>query len=354
MKNEPKIILFFHNKRAQSKFTDSNSETHTIYHDNLSRNQDPYIWNKNFLYSFCKMKNISPSNVNVNDIIYFIEKQTIHTQSGNKTKFKCDLVFCVKQKFIWEQDKNIPLKNLSLPHVDKYTYFNHYYWTIFDHIKPSTKPNKRFTFVANEDNSFQPHDKKTRILIDVTKEIEQIFKHKTITTSTFNTNEVAIQEFQKKINNEELVHKFNGEYLEQFREKITSKSNSNFIDALDFEYELKSIQNLIQKSPNKDFILLKLVDHTRKCYDYILLAIENIDTLSNESIQQINMITSTRHYFVKPIDKTTLKINKGTITNLTFTYSNKDSIDLRLINVAFINFTRDITLVNEKINGFVE
>lgn len=130
-----------------------NSDGIPIYYDALSGNQDPYIWNKQFLYSYCQLgKNGKTwlSKINEGDCIFFVA-----TRKGSLTveQWWCDLVFVVAEKLEWN-NKN-PLEKDDLDLVEsEFAWKDHYRWWI-DH------PNlllggKRITFKADPDSSFQP------------------------------------------------------------------------------------------------------------------------------------------------------------------------------------------------------
>ncbi|HEU4386577.1 MAG TPA: hypothetical protein VFV34_02185, partial [Blastocatellia bacterium] len=65
-----------------------------VYHDSLTGNQCPYVWNARFLHSFC---HITQMSVKEGDITFWVSGDTF-------PDFKhlwCDLVFCIESKLYW-------------------------------------------------------------------------------------------------------------------------------------------------------------------------------------------------------------------------------------------------------------
>ena len=65
-----------------------------VYHDKFNQNEDPYIWNDNFLHTFCHITQISPI---VGSYIFWVSGDTY----PNFSKLYCDCVFIVKEKRYW-------------------------------------------------------------------------------------------------------------------------------------------------------------------------------------------------------------------------------------------------------------
>lgn len=129
--------------------------------DNFNRNQDPYIWANNFLYSYCKINPVQiKSNIhtklNKADYIFWV----LPVYHNNKLiHLYCDLVFHIKEIVEWSHpfpDKIEKLKGTD--YVDENSYNDHFRWWI-DHPKTLKKNQKgefiRITYVAEEESSFQ-------------------------------------------------------------------------------------------------------------------------------------------------------------------------------------------------------
>ncbi len=132
--------LIYHPKRKVSKFGDL-----TVYHDEIQGNQDPYIWNRKFLHSFCHMTEMSPEK---RDICFWV--------SGDHfpefTKLFCDLVFVVKEKCFWNSVNEI--KNDDAIVDSPEAFMDHYYPGSIEHR--FTRRKSRFTLKAHPEDSFQP------------------------------------------------------------------------------------------------------------------------------------------------------------------------------------------------------
>lgn len=132
--------LIYHPKRAVT-----NLDGLTIYHDSISGNQDPYIWNTHFLHSFCHITQMSPE---VGEGNFWV--------SGDRwpdfTRLYCDLVFVVWAKVYWSDPNNIASDD---PLVDsRAAYADHYGWA---HQHPLRR-RRRYTLKADPLGSFQPQD----------------------------------------------------------------------------------------------------------------------------------------------------------------------------------------------------
>lgn len=141
--------LIYHPSREKSRL-----ENFSVYHDALPGNQDPYVWNTQFLHTYCHMSQMSPSE---NDINFWVSGDTFPAFSS----LYCDLVFVVKFKRYWEQPNFIDPQD---PIVDSDEAYNdHYQWAQYNH---PFKRRHRFTLKADPHHSFQPQDANKR-LIDI-------------------------------------------------------------------------------------------------------------------------------------------------------------------------------------------
>eukprot|EP00188_Purpureofilum_apyrenoidigerum_P001181 Plantae.Rhodophyta-Purpureofilum_apyrenoidigerum.ctg16284.p1 GENE.Plantae.Rhodophyta-Purpureofilum_apyrenoidigerum.ctg16284~~Plantae.Rhodophyta-Purpureofilum_apyrenoidigerum.ctg16284.p1 ORF type:complete len:214 (+),score=3.72 Plantae.Rhodophyta-Purpureofilum_apyrenoidigerum.ctg16284:796-1437(+) len=147
-----KAHLIYHPERCITK-----AGGFTIYHDSFGSNEDPYIWNDQFLHTFCHITQLSNEKGQINFWV-----------SGNSypdfDKLFCDCVFVVKEKKYWNTRNVITLDD-SLVDNDQ-TFEHHYKWVNPPHNQHYFKKRRRYTIKADEDKSFQPQDEQQR-LIDI-------------------------------------------------------------------------------------------------------------------------------------------------------------------------------------------
>lgn len=144
--------LIYHPKRQLSEIVGFK-----VYHDSFGHNEDPYIWNKNFLHSFCHITQISPK---VGSYIFWVSGDTY----PDFKKLNCDCVFVVKEKTYWATANKIEVTD---PLVDnEQTFRHHYNWVNPPHNEHVFKKRKRYTLKGDENLSFQPQDKDQN-LIDI-------------------------------------------------------------------------------------------------------------------------------------------------------------------------------------------
>jgi hypothetical protein len=130
--------LIYHPKRQSSRI-----ENLVIYHDNTRGNQDPYIWNRQFLHTYCHISQMSPEKGHINFWV-----------SGDSfplfTQLYCDLVFVVQEIIYWD-DRNFIEPKDSI--IDTHEAYNDHYQWAYQHrlIK-----RRRFTLKADPLLSFQP------------------------------------------------------------------------------------------------------------------------------------------------------------------------------------------------------
>lgn len=141
--------LIYHPPRAVSRF-----DTMAVYHDSIGGNQDPYMWNRHFLHTYCHITQMSPA---VGHINFWASGDTF----PNFTHLYCDLVFVVAAKVYW-QDANSIAANDPLVETDE-AFIDHYRWANRQH---RLKRRRRFTLKADPVRSFQPQDANQR-LIDI-------------------------------------------------------------------------------------------------------------------------------------------------------------------------------------------
>ncbi|AFZ58010.1 hypothetical protein H6G54_24175 [Anabaena cylindrica FACHB-243] len=140
--------LIYHPRRAVAKF-----DATTVYHDHTSGNQDPYVWNKQFLHTYCHITQMSPA---VGDVNFWVSGDTF----PNFSHLYCDLVFVVAEKLYWKNANTIDY-NDTIVDSDE-AYIDHYRWVEEHHFKRR----RRYTLKANPERSFQPQDIEQK-LIDI-------------------------------------------------------------------------------------------------------------------------------------------------------------------------------------------
>jgi hypothetical protein len=133
--------LIYHPRRAVKRF-----DSVVVYHDHIGGNQDPYIWNKHFLHTYCHITQMSP---NVGDINFWVSGDSF----PNLSRLYCDLVFVVAEKVYWENANNIDRGN-AIVDTDE-AYKDHYHWAMHEHL---FKRRRRYTLKADSKRSFQPQN----------------------------------------------------------------------------------------------------------------------------------------------------------------------------------------------------
>jgi hypothetical protein len=140
--------LIYHPRRTISTF-----ESVTVYHDSIGGNQDPYIWNKSFLHTYCHITQMSPQ---IGDMNFWVSGDTF----PHFSHLYCDLVFLVTEKIYWG-NANVITRDDQIVDSDE-AYIDHYSWA-YQH---PFKRRRRFTLKADPERSFQPQTAE-RKLIDI-------------------------------------------------------------------------------------------------------------------------------------------------------------------------------------------
>lgn len=140
--------LIYHPTRCTSVI-----DSVTVYHDRNSGNQDPYVWNRQFLHSYCHITQLKSTKGHIN---FWVSSGNLRTF----THLYCDLVFVVAEKIFWEEANAIE-RNDPLVDSDE-AWHDHYKW-FFQHW---FKKRRRYTLKADAIQSFQPQDANHH-LIDV-------------------------------------------------------------------------------------------------------------------------------------------------------------------------------------------
>ncbi len=116
------------------------------YFDRTSGNQDPFIWNRHFLHSYCHITQLHAAQRG--DINFWVSSDNLQTLPN----LFCDLVFVVKSRHVWSNRNSIQRSDSI---VDSQTaYEDHFRW-VKQH--PFSRRN-RFTLKAFPNMSFQPQD----------------------------------------------------------------------------------------------------------------------------------------------------------------------------------------------------
>lgn len=138
--------LIYHPKREVAKVSSL-----TIYHDKFGGNEDPYIWNKQFLHTYCHITQLPNEEGQIN---FWISGDTF----PNFTALYCDCVFvvAVAGKHFWK-DANTMRRKDPLVENDQ-TYEHHYKWGDEKYGHHQLKRRRRYTLKADERLSFQPQD----------------------------------------------------------------------------------------------------------------------------------------------------------------------------------------------------
>lgn len=158
MTEDHKAYIVFHKARNESVVHADDGNSYTVFHDGFgNHNQDPFIFTKQFIYSYCHITQLKP--LNKGDIVFFANVPNENGQSYEISsaikKVICDLVFVVDHSQKWE-NSHTPPKNLSIS-KDALQY-NLLMWT--DHI---FRRRYRATYIADPEQSFQPKTAQDRL-----------------------------------------------------------------------------------------------------------------------------------------------------------------------------------------------
>ncbi|MDH3268254.1 MAG: hypothetical protein OEM46_05300, partial [Ignavibacteria bacterium] len=81
------FYLIYHPHRSKKQIGDL-----IVYHDEFGGNEDPYIWNKKFLHTYCHITQLSN---NVEQVNFWVSG---YPTQKNFTGLFCDCVFYIKEK----------------------------------------------------------------------------------------------------------------------------------------------------------------------------------------------------------------------------------------------------------------
>lgn len=148
----PTDHLIYHPKRKIKKIG-----RYTVHHDKFGGNEDPYLWNDQFLHTYCHITQLKNE---VGQINFWISGDAW----PNFNALYCDCVFVIAERYDWEAANTM---HRSDPMVENdRTYEHHYKWGDKKHGHHQLKRRGRYTLKADPKNSFQPQDGKGN-LVDV-------------------------------------------------------------------------------------------------------------------------------------------------------------------------------------------
>lgn len=127
-----------------------------IYCDSFKGNQDPYIWNNEFLYSFCHITQLKDLYKDKDYIYFFVSSESYKKIYENK-KLYLDTVFYINKKLTWNNKNHIYLKDKIIPSYNRKKCFdNHFSWVNFDkwYQHKFNKRKYRYTLYWDEYKSF--------------------------------------------------------------------------------------------------------------------------------------------------------------------------------------------------------
>ncbi|MEZ2230330.1 hypothetical protein [Microcoleus sp.] len=148
--------LIYHPSRAVAAL-----DATVVYHDRIGGNQDPYIWNKQFLHTYCHITQMKP---NVGDINFWVSGDSF----PNFCRLYCDLVFVVAEKVYWGNANIIDRNDVIVDNDEAYN--DHYRWAMHQH---HLKRRRRYTLKADPEYSFQPQDIENNLIDIIPFLIEQ-------------------------------------------------------------------------------------------------------------------------------------------------------------------------------------
>ena len=149
--------LIYHPKRREHTF-----DGVKVYFDDLSHNQDPYLWNRCFLHTACHITQMKPEIGQTN---FWISGGGPALRSTDQ--LVCDLVFVVAEQLAWADrnhlDRSDPLVDSDEAFVD------HYGW--YGPREHRWKTRTRHTLKADPHQSFQPQ-RADGSLVDIVPALE--------------------------------------------------------------------------------------------------------------------------------------------------------------------------------------
>src|SRR5690348_12986016 len=109
--------LIYHPRRCLSVFDDLK-----VYHDLIGGNQDPYIWNTQFLHTYSHITQIPLSSLMPEVLIFWVSGD----RSPQFAHLYCDLVFEVQDICQWRERNRIDRHDPIVDSLD--AFIDHYQW----------------------------------------------------------------------------------------------------------------------------------------------------------------------------------------------------------------------------------
>lgn len=132
--------LIYHPARIRQTFGST-----VVHFDETTGNQDPFLWNRSFLHTFCHMPQLQ--NPQLGDINFWVSSAKLQGFSY----LLCDLVFIIAERRQW-QERNAIAESDTI--VDsEVSYQDHYRWVERQHT--FTRRHRK-TLKADPARSFQP------------------------------------------------------------------------------------------------------------------------------------------------------------------------------------------------------
>ena len=143
--------LIYHPVRASAAFG-----RHRVHFDSARGNQDPYIWNRRFLHSYCHITQLRVPQPG--DLIFWVSSTDYKTLPD----LLCDLVFLVDDRVYWPSSSSAGRRGCVAGADSSFAYADHYRWA---KQHPLTR-RRRYTLKAHAEKSFQPQ-KPDGMLLDI-------------------------------------------------------------------------------------------------------------------------------------------------------------------------------------------
>lgn len=163
--------LLHHYKRQKTRY----GRGKYVYYENyINNNICPYIFNKEFIHTFCKAFPLKKEIWNINFWIN-IERDRL----GNIERILCDIVFFVWKVAIWDNANTLNWKNAEniLWYMDSNSSLYKDHFSRFS--EHPLKRNRRVTLFADPVKSFQAQDKNDN-LFDIKPILERLLSKEKI------------------------------------------------------------------------------------------------------------------------------------------------------------------------------
>lgn len=162
-------FIMFHGQRCRKETATGD----VCYCDSFKHNQDPYIFAKRFIHTYCKINLLPCSQMNKGDVIFWYT-----TDNSQEGKWFCDLVFVLDEIKYWEplkkgvqsnsndykNDYKLSDINSKFYIADKTEIEDHFKWAGIDHRKTKEKSHRRKSLFADPEKSFQPLNDRNRLI----------------------------------------------------------------------------------------------------------------------------------------------------------------------------------------------